>query len=768
MDEKLLFFCAFFGVIGTVFSLQFEWYFIGLVCLLIFLLKMRFSWVKVALFAFIFVTFFLNGIITNYFNYSNLKGNETNFEIIFRKTPKIDGDSLSGFAKDINGGDQLWISYRIQTEDEKKILERNCLVGEVFKINGTLKEPKHATVENGFDFHNYLKRNKTHWVISIKQFKHIRTENTVFLKILQVREKAILRIKSVFPDPLRSYTLALIFGDQNLIDEDAYRAYQKLGVVHLFSISGAQVGMVVWFIFTGFIRFGMSQKWSMVNVIIITPFYAGLTGFSPSVNRACGMVIILFISRLFGKRITPFIGLCACILLYLLIQPYQIYSIGFQLSFSICSGLILSKRILDKGQQNKVSQIFTGTLICQLSSLPILIFHFYEISLLGFISNLFYIPIFSFFYFPMAIIVYVLHLVIGNFSLQILGIGNFLFQELYSISNVLSKIPFSTLCFGKPSIIFMVFICISIFFVLLSLERNKSNHIILSCFTLAFILFLQYNSNLLFSKGEVTFIDVGQGDSILIKLPHNAGNYLIDTGGIISFGKEAWQEKASEFDTGKDIVLPFLRSKGIRKLDKLILTHADFDHIGGSKSILDILPVRDLLMPIGQTNDFKKFDWLKHIKEGVINRKVRNGDQWKVGESSFMVIHPEIAGGDKNSSCIVLFAKINGVKFLFTGDADLAAEEEICSKYSLHVDILKAGHHGSKTSTGETFLERLSPKVSIISVGENNRYGHPSPEVINRLEEKRVQMFRTDTQGSIKFNLKNGTFITFPPYHKLQ
>ena len=768
MREKLFFFSALFGLAGTVVGLRGNFYLVGIMFVVIGLLKKRFTLKQLTLTMFVFIIFFLNGLITKHFNQTRLMGNESVTEIVFRKSPKVDGDALSGFAKDLNSEEKIWFSYKIKTESEKQLLSENCIVGEVFKISGNLKPPKHNTVENGFDFFDFLYRNQTHWVCKATQFNHIRVESGLYPKMVQIREKAILRIKKTFPNPLKSYVLALIFGDQNSIDEDAYRTYQKLGVVHLFSISGAQVGMLVWFLYAGFIRIGISQKWSMITVVAIIPFYAGITGFSPSVNRACGMVIILFISRLFKKRISPLICLCICLLVYLFIQPYQLYSIGFQLSFSICCGLILSKNILEQRQMNKFSLIFLGTFICQLSSLPIVLYHFYEVSFMGFLSNLVYIPVFSFIYFPMTIIVYFLQLLFATKISPLLSYANMLFHWLSLISDFLVKIPFSIVCFGKPTFFVMTFLFIAIFFVLVSFEMNKKKLILPSCIFLMIILISQYNINRLSSSGEITYVDVGQGDSIFIQLPYNGGNYLIDTGGILSFQKKPWQMKESEFDTGKDVLLPFLKSKGIRKLDKLILTHADYDHIGGSKAILENIPVESIIMPIGQSTEFGKFDWLNQKEIDSIKLNVEEGDSWIVGENTFRVIHPEVSNGDKNSSCIVLYALLNGNKFLFTGDADLAAEEEMLSKYELNVDVLKAAHHGSKTSTGKTFLKSLNPKVSIISVGENNRYGHPSPEVMKELKENQIKIFRTDIDGSIKFEFKKGTFTSFPPYHTEQ
>jgi competence protein ComEC len=765
MREKLFFFCALFGLVGTVVGLKGNFYLVGIMFMVTGLLKKRFTLKQLSLTLLVFIIFFLNGLITKHFNQTSMMGNESVKEIVFRKSPKVEGDALSGFARDLISGERIWFSYKIKTETEKKLLSESCIVGEVFKIKGNLKPPKHNTVENGFDFFDFLNQNQTHWVCKATQFNHVRKESGFYPNMVQIREKAILRIKKTFPSPLQSYVLALIFGDQNSIDEDSYRAYQKLGVVHLFSISGAQVGILVWFLYAGLIRIGNSQRWSMITVIAIIPFYAGITGFSPSVNRACGMVIILFIGRLFKKRITPLIGLCSCLMMYLFIQPYQIYSIGFQLSFSICCGLILSKNILEQKQMNKISLIFLGTFICQLSSLPIVLYHFYEVSFMGFLSNLVYIPVFSFIYFPLTIIVYFLQLLLETKISPLLSFANLLFHWLSLISDFLAQIPFSIVCFGKPNILVMLSLFVVIFFILVSFEMYKKKLIILSISMLMIILIFQYNINRLSSDGGITYVDVGQGDSIFIQLPNNGGNYLIDTGGILSFQKEKWQMKESEFDTGKDVLLPFLKSKGIRKLDKLILTHADYDHIGGSKAILATLPVESLIMPLGQNADFGKFSWLNLKEVDAIKLIVQEGDSWEVGENFFQVLHPKVSNGDKNSSCIVLYAQINGIKFLFTGDADIAAEDEMLSKYTLNVDVLKTGHHGSKTSTGKSFLKSLNPKVSIISVGENNRYGHPSPELMKELQENQIQIFRTDIDGSINFDFEKGTFTTFPPYH---
>jgi len=282
----------------------------------------------------------------------------------------------------------------------------------------------------------------------------------------------------------------------------------------------------------------------------------------------------------------------------------------------------------------------------------------------------------------------------------------------------------------------------------------------------------QYVSPYFRTSGSVTFIDVGQGDAILIRLPYEKGVYLIDTGGTISVKKEAWQKKKHEFSVGYDILLPFLQKEGIRKIDKLIVTHGDTDHMGAAKELLSSITVGEIVF--GKKREDAVLE--KELKQIAKEKNIRinivgEGDRWQVDEAIFTVLSPD--GGEKgdNDSSIVLWAKLGGVTWLFTGDLEEKGERRIVEQYpELRADILKAGHHGSKTSSSYAFLQLIQPQKAIISAGEHNRYGHPHQQVLARLLELDIEIWRTDKQGAISyvFEGERGTFQSKLTYDEAQ
>jgi len=267
--------------------------------------------------------------------------------------------------------------------------------------------------------------------------------------------------------------------------------------------------------------------------------------------------------------------------------------------------------------------------------------------------------------------------------------------------------------------------------------------------------------------GQIVFLDVGQGDSIFIKMPYNQGNYLIDTGGVMPFEKENWQQRGSSFDPGKKIVVPFLKSEGIRTLDKMILTHGDADHIGGANAILEEIEVKQLIIPrISDRSDLEQSSINTAREKGTDVYLAGMGTGWKTAQGDFLILNPSESMGERNDQSIVLQAAIGGKKWLFTGDLGIEGENTMVRKITdFDIDVLKVGHHGSKYSSSDLFLERTNPDFAVISVGEKNRYGHPGEEVIKRFEERGIRIFRTDKDGAIiyKFTGNSGTFTTqFP------
>jgi len=767
MKEKLLFFIAISGVFGVLAVLQFSFLIVAAIIIFAVTLLLRFSLV----YNFIFLITFLIFLFSTYFHFqsntSQLTEDTPQLKVVFRNPASIDGDALNGFVYDEVSGEKLWLQYRFTSEEEKRLFVGNLTTGASFVVTGCVEKPTNATVENSFDFGQYLRQKKCHWIFKASSMQYIGTASSWWMKILQLRERGMGLIGQHFPEPLQSHALALIFGEQRFIAEGNYQAYQKLGVAHLLAISGTHVGVLVMLIYQLLIRIGVTRETTMMSIVVLLPFYACMTGFSPSVNRAAGMAMFYFIGRLLNARITGASSISICLLGYLLIDPYQLFTAGFQLSFSISFGLIASRGILERYQLGKVATSFVVTLLCQVFSVPILAYFFYEISLIGFLVNVIYIPVFTLIYFPLTVVSYLLLLGFPGYVGELISGLNYLFEGLVLISNQLADVPFASLVVGKPSALILFLFLLLIVLSLVLIDIGKIRWSVVASSLLVFVFIFQAFQASFSAQGEVTFVDVGQGDAIFIQLPYNRGNYLIDAGGVFNFGQQEWAIRKKQFDPGKDILTPFLKSKGIRKLDKLILTHADQDHIGGAEAIIANFQVEQLLVPIGSEEAFGKRDWFLLLQQKGKVQFVATGDHWQARHAQFEVVNPSVVSDDANRASIVLLATINSVKWLFTGDVDVEGEAEILSLYpDLKANVLKLGHHGSKTSTSEDLLDSLEPNIAVITVGRNNRYGHPNRGVLDKLEERQIPVLRTDLDGSIKYSFserRQGRVDTFPP-----
>jgi len=722
----------------------------------------------------LFAVFFLVGVQSETKNKSVIPESTTKFMIEYSQDPKIDGDLLQVLANDKQFKEKLLIRYKIKSEIEKNRLKNKSFYRCLCTVSGTMKKPSAAKNPNGFDYRHYLASKEIYWIVEIQEnpLQHcslMKPSPLVLLK--QLRFSGIRYLEKNFPPEMASLSAALIFGDRSMLDPELLGNYQKTGIVHLLAISGLHVSLLIGMVFYFGIRCGLTRQFMTNFLLLVLPIYVILTGGSPSVIRAALMIFLVLITAKWNSHIKllPLDAISVAFIVFLLFTPMVIFDVGFQLSFSVSFAIILSAPYILKGYLDNGIRMLITSVTAQLAALPLLLYYFFEVSMIGILANLIYIPLFSFVYLPGLYVLFFIQLLFGktpqiliDLLLKIIKLSNQLIDFLADLS-IARFIP------GRPSkmmlIIYLILI-VAIYFIWEARAYSKKRFHLL---VLSVILFTFHSCwNWLNPYGEVTMIDVGQGDSILIHLPHGKGNYLIDTGGTLSFAEEKWRHRTKPFEVGRDVVVPYLKGKGITRIDKLILTHGDMDHIGGALSILTELEVKQILMPSVTEPSETELAIIRVAKKyGIPVIKVSTGDQWKKNENEFLILSPEKNfTGERNSGSIAFVANIGRVSWFFGGDLDQEGEEKIIKKFpNLKVDILKAGHHGSKTSSAEGFIQQIKPQVALISAGENNRFGHPHQEVLNRLKDTNTIIYRTDLQGAITYRFYHGkgTFSTYLP-----
>lgn len=538
--------------------------------------------------------------------------------------------------------------------------------------------------------------------------------------IYHIKEKINKRIDNIGFSS--EYIKIFVLGDTSDMDDSVMESYRTNGVSHLFSISGMHISLFATIIFLFLKKISYNNLYNYGVVIISLLFYALLIGSSASLFRSITMYILFAINKVFNFKIKKIDIMALVLIISLLYRVEFIYDISFQYSYLISFSLVLYGPRFKKIKKKILKSLMTS-LISFLVSFPICIYNFYQVNFLSIILNLFFIPLVSIVIFPLSLITFI----IPKMSFFL----NIFINIMQGVSLFISQNNLGVISFSKPSLLFIIIYYI---FLILFLYNKKNIYI--------FLLILGFKGQIYFnSELEVTYLDVFQGDSTLVRFPHNKGNILIDTGGI----------RNSDWQITDNRTIPYLKSIGILKIDFLILTHGDYDHMGEAINLVNNFKVDKVIFNCGEFNELEQ-ELIKVLDDKKIPYysciSKLNIDDNKL----YFLNNKDYDNENDNSS--VIYTELNNYKFLFMGDAGIEVEQDLIEKYNLQdIAVLKVGHHGSKTSSSKNFIDSINPKYSIISVGENNRYGHPNNSVLNNLKDSKV--YRTDQDGSIIFKIRN-------------
>ena len=646
------------------------------------------------------------------------------------------------------------------------------LYGSMIAFKSVLQSPGDERNPGEFSYKQYLALNNIYATLSVFGYSNVaisetREPNWFFEYIIFPSKDFIVRtIQTAMKGDDAYFLIGLLIGDRTDLSDDIKNAFMNTGTIHVLAVSGSHVVLVAEIIFVvlGLLRFSRRPKILIAIAALI--YYMYLTGATPSVVRATIMIIVVYVGKFFEERTDIYNVLGVSAVFILLIEPKQLFDVGFQLSFSAVFSIVyfypklnvLIPKIPEPFEEFKIMnwlwQLFAVSLAAQIGTLPFTAYYFGKVSIVSLFANLVVVPL-------VGVIVTV------GLSGAILGLFSIWISSCFSeVNNVISyvtlnfvkwaeQVPYAivnTSTFGLRETV-MYSALIGILFNGGNRQLQKTLLFTALCAANIFV----YGSFFQLSKNDlrVTFLDVGQGDGAVIQFP-TGETMVIDAG-----------PKTPGFDAGERTVAPFLRKKGISTIDLLITSHPHADHLGGVPFLMRQFTVKQTI-DAGQRAQTNLFYEYTMLDEKINHRSVHAGMILPFGGAHLYFLHPtksfidmDSTNGysDLNGSSVVFKLQYGTTSMLFTGDAELEAEEQMENVYGnfLDSDLLKAGHHGSSTSSSEHFISLITPKEVVVSVAKFNKFRHPSKKVIERFKSFGAFVHRTDVEGAVIFESNGET-----------
>lgn len=663
----------------------------------------------------------------------------------------------------------------------------NVKIGNIIKVRGKLRQFEEAANKGNFDSRKYYLSLGFYGKIEAGTIEVINSDYSGIRQgLYELRMEIIERLEKLCSDNKGIFSIinnkngiigAIILGDKTDLDSDIKELYSVSGIAHILAISGLHIsfiGMAIYRLLRRRFRFLFSAA---VSIPVVLSFGI-MSGFGISTIRAIIMFILKIIGEVLGRKYDAITAISIAGLVLVVQNPFVVCNSGFQMSFGAIIAIVLILPIVEEilNTDNKIIKVLSANFTISLVMNPILAWNYYELPTFSFLLNIVVVPLMS---------VVIVSSIVGIFcSCIMFGFGKAVIfpgcgiLELYTfLCNIINKSSVASIVVGQPKVTIIIVYYAILLVVLFGLknirtkytraekERNiikKETGLVLEKkakkerrikgqnvkLRLACIVgFLLLNCLIYYIPNPgfyITFINVGQGDGILIH-GDNGTKVMVDGG------------STSEKQVAKNCIVPYLKAEGIGTIDYSIITHTDKDHISGILEILENnnsnrIRIKNLVMPDINMKDDTYNELIEKAKLKKINvLYIKKGDTLSLGKTKIKCIYPETTttASDKNDYCTVLSVKNKTSKILLTGDISKEIEEKIKDDIEENYTVLKVAHHGSNYSSSEKFLKKVNPKYSIISVGKNNSYGHPGNETMERLRKQGGVIYRTDEKGGI-------------------
>lgn len=651
---------------------------------------------------------------------------EINQVTLVADTLSVNGEQLSAIGK--AKGQTYQVFYRLKSEKEQHFFKTTSQTL-VLKGKITLIPATGQRNFQGFNYQSYLASQGIYRIAQIERLDQVVPQKSLspLAFFHQMRRRALVHIQTHFPSPMRHYMTGLLFGYLDKEFDEQSQLYTSLGIIHLFALSGMQVGFFLGWFRYGLLRLGLPKDYLFIVLLPFSLCYGLMTGWTASVLRS----LVQSLLAEFGIKKLDNMGIT--LLLLFLLLPHFLLTVGGVLSCSYAFLLCL----FDFEDLSSLKKSIYTSLVLSLGILPFLTYYYGTFQPVSLILTAIFSIVFDSFLLPVLTVFFALS------GLVIFSQINPLFEWMESFLTWIQSWIGQPLILGKPSL-FQFGLMIAVLILLFDFWKKPQFRI---CLLMIFGLLMVWVKHPL--TNEVTVVDVGQGDSIFLR-SMKGDTILIDVGGKVTFGtKEKWQE-SSQTSNAEKTLIPYLQARGVSQIDYLVLTHTDTDHIGDLEEVAKCFKIKEICVSQGALTKSSFVKRLRTIKCPVHTLKA--GDKLPMMGSNLQVLYPNKIGDGGNNDSIVLYGKLLGSSFLFTGDLEKEGEEELMASYpTLRASVLKAGHHGSKGSSSEAFLDQLHPSLALVSAGENNRYKHPNDETIERFKQRHIKILRTDKDGAIRF-----------------